>query len=194
MDFRGSFVRGDTASVQSAEGSDRIVKNCFTFFAQIIVVYMIIITSLVQISLRSPDKELWLILLSSSIGYILPSPGLKFRKQTSPISADETQTMNNFYLTLLSDSSLCTFSKNTQCDFKVKLDHSIRIEKDNWEVGLVEVITPNEVNNITKENNYVILRFSDRKMCAEIDNCTTYGFYVDQKFYIQKGYCASPGH
>ena len=92
MDLRGSFVRGDTASVQSAEGRDGIVKNRFTFFAQIIVVYMIIITSLVQISLRSPDKELWLILLSSSIGYmyILPSPGLKFRKQTNPISADET--------------------------------------------------------------------------------------------------------
>ena len=76
--------------------------------------------------------------------------------------------MNNFYLTLLSDSSLSTFSKNTQCDFKVKLDHSIQIEKDNWEVGLVEVITPAEVNNITIENNYVILRFSDRKMCEEI--------------------------
>ena len=90
MDLRGSFVRGDTVSVQSAEVRDRIVKNRFTFFAQIIVVYMIIITSLVQISLRSPDKELWLILLSSSIGYILPSPGLKFRKQANPISADET--------------------------------------------------------------------------------------------------------
>ena len=90
MDLRGSFVGGDTASVQSAEGRDRIVKNRFTFFAQIIVVYMIIITSLLQISLRSPDKEVLLILLSSSIGYILPSPGLKFRKQTNPISADET--------------------------------------------------------------------------------------------------------
>ena len=64
----------------------------------------------------------------------------------------------------------------------MKLDHSIQIEKDNWEVGLVEVITPTEVNNITKENNYVILRFTDRKMCEEIDNCTTYGFYIDQKF------------
>ena len=48
--------------------------------------------------------------------------------------------MNNFYLTLLSDSSLSTFSKNTQCDFKVKLDHSIQIEKYNWEVGLVEKV------------------------------------------------------
>ena len=102
--------------------------------------------------------------------------------------------MNNFYLTLLSDSSLSTFSKNTQCDFKVKLDHSIQIEKDNWEVGLVEVITPTEVNNITKENNYVILRFTDRKMCEDIDNCTKYVSYVDQKIYIQNGYYASPRH
>ena len=78
--------------------------------------------------------------------------------------------MNNFYLALLSDSSHSTFSKITQCDFKVKLDHSIQIEKDNWEVGLVEIITPTEVNNITKENNYVIIRFSDRKMCEDIDN------------------------
>ena len=102
--------------------------------------------------------------------------------------------MNNFYLTLLSDSSLSTFSKNTQCDFKVKLDHSIQIEKDNWEVGLVEVITPTEVNNITKENNYVILRFFDRKMCEDIDNCTTYGGYVDMRVFIQNGYYASPRH
>ena len=102
--------------------------------------------------------------------------------------------MNNFYLTLLSDSSLSTFSKNTQCDFKMKLDHSIQIEKDNWEVGLVEVLTPTEVNNITKENSYVILRFTDRKMCEEIDNCTTYEFYIDQNNYIQNGYYASPRH
>ena len=102
--------------------------------------------------------------------------------------------MNNFYLTLLSDSSLSTVSKNSQCDFKVKLDHSIQIEKDNWEVGLVEVITPTEVNNITKENNYVILRFSDRKMCEDKDNCTNNGIYIDQKIYIQNGYYASPRH
>ena len=67
-----------------------LLKIVSLFFAQINVVYMIIITSLVQISLRSPDNALWLILLSSFIGYILPSPGLKFRKQTNPISSDET--------------------------------------------------------------------------------------------------------
>ena len=51
---------------------------------------MIIIASLVQISLRSPNKKLWLILLCSSMGNILPSPGKKFRKQANPISTDET--------------------------------------------------------------------------------------------------------
>ena len=102
--------------------------------------------------------------------------------------------MNNVYLTLLSDNSLNTFLKNKQCNFKVKLDHSIQIEKDNLEMGLVEVITPTEVNNITNENNYVILRFYDRKMCEEIDNCTYYGGYVDQKIFIQNGYYASLRH
>ena len=102
--------------------------------------------------------------------------------------------MNNYYLTPLSDSSLSTFSKNTQCDFKVKLDHSIQNKKDNWEVGLVEIITPTEINNITKDNNYVILRFSDRNICEDIDNCTSFGGYVYMKAFIQKGYYASPRH
>ena len=74
----------------------------------------------------------------------------------------------------------------------MKLDNSIQIEKDNWEVGLVEIITPTEVNNITKENNYVIIRFYDRKMYEDIDNCTIFGGYVDQKIFIQNGYYASP--
>ena len=62
----------------------KIPKNRWSFFAQIVVVYTIIITSLIHLihlSLKSPDKELWLILLSSSVGYILPSPGLKFSKR-----------------------------------------------------------------------------------------------------------------
>ena len=35
MDLRGSFVRGDTASIQSAGGRDQIVKIRLNFFAQI---------------------------------------------------------------------------------------------------------------------------------------------------------------
>ncbi len=55
-------------------------KNKATYFTQIIVIYAIIITSIVYIKLESPNKELWLILLSSSLGYILPTPALKYLK------------------------------------------------------------------------------------------------------------------
>ena len=78
MDQRGSFVRGELLQYNLQKVKIELLKIVSPFFAQIIVVYMIIITSLVQISLRSPNKEVWLILLSRSIGYILPSPGLKF--------------------------------------------------------------------------------------------------------------------
>ena len=40
----------------------------------------VIITSLVQIAFQAPDKELWLVLLSTALGYILPTPRLKFSK------------------------------------------------------------------------------------------------------------------
>ena len=62
---------------------NRMPKNQFTYISQIIVIYGIIITAIIHLSLQSPNRELWLILLSSSLGYILPSPGLKFVK-TSP--------------------------------------------------------------------------------------------------------------
>ena len=61
----------------------RMPKNQFTYISQIIVIYGIIITAIIHLSLQSPNRELWLILLSSSLGYILPSPGLKFVKTSS---------------------------------------------------------------------------------------------------------------
>ncbi len=80
----GSAFMRDTSSVHSADSSEqKLAKNKLTFLSQIVIIYAIIITSLVQISLQSPDKELWLILLSTSIGYILPSPGLKYKRSAA---------------------------------------------------------------------------------------------------------------
>ena len=67
---------------------NRIPKNQFTYLSQIIVIYAIIATAIVHLSLQSDNRELWLILLSSSLGYILPSPGLKFVKQNPSSSFD----------------------------------------------------------------------------------------------------------
>ena len=63
---------------------NRVPKNQLNYISQIIVIYAIIATSIVHLSIQSQDCELWLILLSSSLGYILPSPGLKFTKQKQP--------------------------------------------------------------------------------------------------------------
>ena len=57
--------------------------------------------------------------------------------------------MNSFYVTLPSDSSVNIFPDSTQCCYKVKLPHSISIDKQNWEVALVDMIIPSQVHNIS---------------------------------------------
>ena len=47
------------------------------YFCQMLIVYTIIITSIINLSLRNGGSELWISLLSSCIGYALPSPKLK---------------------------------------------------------------------------------------------------------------------
>ena len=78
----------DNTSIDNTKNNtccgNRVPKNQFTYISQIIVLYAIIATSIVHLSIQSQDRELWLILLSSSLGYILPSPGLKFTKQKKP--------------------------------------------------------------------------------------------------------------
>ena len=67
---------------------ERMPKNQVTFFSQIIVVYGVIIVSIVHISLQSPNQELWLVLLSSAFGYILPNPGLKYVKPRRDLDSE----------------------------------------------------------------------------------------------------------
>ena len=55
----------------------RLPKAEIVYFCQMIIVYVIIITSIVNLSLQNGSTELWISLLSSCIGYALPSPNLK---------------------------------------------------------------------------------------------------------------------
>lgn len=66
----------------------RMPKNQILFFAQIFLIYCIIAVSLSQLILESTEKELWLVLLSTSVGYILPSPRLKYLKLATVPSTD----------------------------------------------------------------------------------------------------------
>ena len=50
------------------------------FLSQTIILYIVIITSLINLSLQNGDQNLWISFLSASIGYLLPNPSIK--KQT----------------------------------------------------------------------------------------------------------------
>ena len=88
--------------------------------------------------------------------------------------------MKDFYF-LLSDT-LHRYPDNKQNSFTVKLDHPIQIEKELWEVALVEMITPSQILNISEEINYFFLRFYDRNLDAKIDDvkCTYDGSCISE--------------
>ena len=58
---------------------NKIPKTEIVFFAQVILVYVVVITSLVNISIGSP-QEFWIVLLTSCLGYLMPNPSLKTNK------------------------------------------------------------------------------------------------------------------
>ena len=73
----------ERASVNSERWNvlgNRLPKSEIVYFSQMIVVYTIILTSIVNLSLKNGNSELWIALLSSAIGYALPSPNLKKAK------------------------------------------------------------------------------------------------------------------
>ena len=73
---RGSSTHSERWEVMGS----KLPKLEIVYFCQMIVVYVIIVTSIVNLSLQNGKNELWITLLSSAIGYALPSPILKVTK------------------------------------------------------------------------------------------------------------------
>ena len=62
----------------SGQKEDRIPRYELRFFVQVFILYVVIITCLVNLSLgKNEHSGLWISLLSSSIGYLLPSPHIQ---------------------------------------------------------------------------------------------------------------------
>ena len=59
-------------------------KSQAVFLAQIIILYIVIITCIVNLSLQHPDKTLWTSLLCSALGYMLPNPSYKPQRRSIP--------------------------------------------------------------------------------------------------------------
>ncbi len=66
---------------------NNVPKSEIVYFSQILIVYVIIITSIVNLSLKNGNSELWISLLCSAIGYALPAPALN--RKNGPLSVSK---------------------------------------------------------------------------------------------------------
>ena len=55
----------------------RAPREQIVFFTQVIIAYVVIITSLINLCLSSQNTCLWATLVSGTIGYLLPAPTIK---------------------------------------------------------------------------------------------------------------------
>ncbi|KAL4229760.1 hypothetical protein ACF0H5_010151 [Mactra antiquata] len=78
--------------------------------------------------------------------------------------------MNSFYITLMSDSSTNFFPDNTQCCFRTKLIKPIHLNKQEWEIALVELIVPSQVINITESEGTFYIVSQDPQIQREFAN------------------------
>ena len=76
--------------------------------------------------------------------------------------------MNSFYVTLPSDSSMDIFPSNTQCCFKVKLPQILRLQKEFWEVALVEMIIPSQIANVLNDEAYFDIVILDKSLYNDV--------------------------
>ena len=53
------------------------------FFAQVIILYILICVSLANLTLNIGNQTLWSSLLSASLGYLLPSPSIGKKRNES---------------------------------------------------------------------------------------------------------------
>lgn len=67
-----------------------VPKAQIVYFCQVILVYIVVLTSTVNISLGIGDQNIWIILLSSTLGYLLPSPSIK-NERILPQSTEQHQ-------------------------------------------------------------------------------------------------------
>lgn len=51
------------------------------FLSQVVIIYVVIISSIVNLSVQAERPELWSSLLSGSLGYLLPSPTIRTKSR-----------------------------------------------------------------------------------------------------------------
>lgn len=57
-----------------------VPKQEVVYFCQVILIYIVVITCVVNLTLQRDDGKVWTSLLSGCLGYMLPNPKIKIRK------------------------------------------------------------------------------------------------------------------
>ena len=80
-------------------------KSAAVFFAQIIVIYIVVITSIINLSILDCTRpgvcNLWIAMLSSALGYLLPNPSLRIRRAAEGAGPAATDNASAIGLALL---------------------------------------------------------------------------------------------
>lgn len=74
---------GSHTSQVSAEWKvfgEKIPRSEIVYFAQLFMCVALIITCVVMLALHDPNREYWMVVLSSLVGYIMPSPHMSKNK------------------------------------------------------------------------------------------------------------------
>ena len=64
----------------------RVKADVIVFISQVAILFLVVVTSLVNLSLNKGNTNLWTMVLTSCLGYMLPNPRLKRGKE---IQADD---------------------------------------------------------------------------------------------------------
>ena len=63
-----------THSVQWKFLGEKCPRAEIVYFAQLFLCLTLIITSVVMLALKDPNRDFWMVTLSSLVGYVMPSP------------------------------------------------------------------------------------------------------------------------
>lgn len=61
------------------------------FFAQVVLLFTVVLGALINLTFFNENKDLWQMLLTSSLGYMLPNPQFKIGKGRIDIASDEAK-------------------------------------------------------------------------------------------------------
>jgi hypothetical protein len=63
---------------------EKVPRAEIVYFAQLFLCLTLIITYVVMLALRDPNRDFWMVTLSSLVGYVMPSPQMAGIKPPTP--------------------------------------------------------------------------------------------------------------